>query len=330
VNVDMATYKAEFFYQHYKGRLRPRTAYSLGLSYRWLPWGSAVPGLVNGLSQWGPTAAVLKAVGGIARPRPMPRLARRNFRRDRRGRARPERGAPDKWVFLWPDTWNNYLHPEILRAAETVLERLGYAVALPDRTLCCGRPLYDFGMLDRAKKLLTQTLETLASPIDAGTPIVVLEPSCLSVFRDELPNLLHDNPRSEGLARNAVSLAELVERSGASLPPLGGTAMVQPHCHEASVIGTDAMRRVFEGLGTEAKLLGAGCCGMAGSFGMEAHKYPVSLKIAERGILPALRQRHPDAMVVADGFSCREQIKDLVGVYPLHTAQVLERALAQG
>jgi FAD/FMN-containing dehydrogenase/Fe-S oxidoreductase len=325
VNVDMATYKAEFFYHHYKGRIRPRAAYSLGLSYKWLPWGSRFAGAVNALSQWGPTAHVLKAMGGIHPDRPLPKVQRPSYRA-RFERRDAGRGTSEKTVVLWPDSWNNYLHPEILEAAEDVLRRLGYSVLIPERTLCCGRPLYDFGMLDRARKLLERTLDVLSGPIAAGTPVVVLEPSCLSVFKEELPNLLVDDPRSQALQKISVSLSDLVDRSGLPLPKLGGRAVVQPHCHEASVLGTDSMQRVFGQLGVDAEILDAGCCGMAGSFGMEKHKYDVSLKIADRGLLPKVRERPPGAMVVADGFSCREQIRDLAEIYPLHTAQVLRRA----
>jgi Fe-S oxidoreductase len=323
VNVDMASYKAEFLSHYYRGRLRPRSAYALGLSYRWLPFGAAMPDVVNRLSTWGPTAAVMKSMGGIARERSLPSLAKARFDKNFRQRHGPSRNPDTKTVLLWPDTWNNYLHPEILEAAEAVLDRLGFDVVLPARSVCCGRPLYDFGMLGRAKRQLRQIVTTLAREIEWGTPVVVLEPSCLSVFRDELPNLLPGDPRASRLAREAVSLTELIQAKGLRIPPLAKRVMVQPHCHESSVIGLGSLRHVLKEMGMEAQVLDGGCCGMAGSFGMERKKYPVSLKIAERVVAPNIRKRVEGSLVVADGFSCREQIRDLTGTYPLHMAQLL-------
>jgi FAD/FMN-containing dehydrogenase/Fe-S oxidoreductase len=328
VNVDMAAYKAEFLSHYYKGRLRPRSAYALGLSYRWLPFGAAMPGVVNALAGWGPTAGVMRSMGGIARERNLPSLAKARFDKSFRRRHGSTRDLDQKTVLLWPDTWNNYLHPEILEAAEEVLERLGFDVILPRRSVCCGRPLYDFGMLGRAKKQVQRIVTMLSREIEWGTPIVVLEPSCLSVFRDELPSLLPGDPRASRLKQDAVSLTELIQQKGLSIPRLTKRVMVQPHCHESSVIGLDPLRRILEEMGTNAQLLEGGCCGMAGSFGMEARKYPVSLQIAERVVVPAIRQREEETLVVADGFSCREQIRDLAGTYPLHMAQILRMAMS--
>jgi FAD/FMN-containing dehydrogenase/Fe-S oxidoreductase len=327
VHVDMAAYKAEFLSHYYRGRLRPRAAYALGLSYRWLPLGSRVPGLVNRLAGWSPTAKLLRSAGGIAPERRLPALAPRSFRATAARRGRGPTAAFGKRVLLWTDTWNNFLHPEVLAAAEEVLTTLGYRVELAPRTVCCGRPLYDFGMLDRARRLLRGALRTLGPALEAGVQVVVLEPSCLSVFREELPRLLPGDPAAVELTRSAVSLSELVDRTDFDLPPLGREVVVQPHCHEASVLGTKSLRAVFRRLGATADVLDAGCCGMAGSFGMEAAKYPVSVTIAERGILPRLRASSEETLVVADGFSCREQISSLVGRPAVHTAEVLRMAL---
>ncbi|MGA7923317.1 MAG: FAD-linked oxidase C-terminal domain-containing protein, partial [Thermoplasmata archaeon] len=328
VNVDMATYKAEFLSKYYRGRLRPRPAYALGLSYRWLPIGAAMPGVINGLSQWGPTSRLMKWLGGIARERSLPLLASSRFDSAFRKRDHDTRAWDSKTVVLWPDTWNNYLHPEVLEAAEEVLRRVGFHVVLPDRTVCCGRPLYDFGMLGRARKQVERVVSTLTREIAWGAPVVVLEPSCLSVFRDELPNLLPGDSRAAQLKKNAVSLPELFHQKGLPIPPLAKRVMVQPHCHESSVIGLDPLRHLLREMGTDPHVLQGGCCGMAGSFGMEAKKYPISVTIAEHVVAPSIRQREDDVLVVADGFSCREQIRDRAGTYPLHVAQLLQMAMA--
>ncbi|MGC2035962.1 MAG: FAD-binding and (Fe-S)-binding domain-containing protein [Thermoplasmata archaeon] len=328
VNVDMAAYKAEFLSHYYRGRPRPRPAYALGLSHRWLPIGAKVPGIVNALSHWGPTAGLMKSIAGIAPERHLPALAKAPFDRSFRRREGADRALSQRTVLLWPDTWNNFLHPEILEAAEEVLRRLGLDVILPPRTICCGRPLYDFGMLTRAKKQVRQIVTMLSREIEWGTPVVVLEPSCLSVFRDELPSLLPKDPRATQLKHDALSLPELIQKNGLPIPQWTRRALVQPHCHESAVIGLDAFRHLLREMGMDVRMLEGGCCGMAGSFGMEAKKYPVSIKIAERVVAPAIRQRDEGTVVVADGFSCREQIRDLAGTYPLHVAQVLRMAMS--
>jgi FAD/FMN-containing dehydrogenase/Fe-S oxidoreductase len=328
VNVDMAAYKAEFLSHYYQGRIRPRIAYALGLSYRWLPLGAALPGTVNSLSVWGPSAGMMKWMGGIAPERNLPSLAKTRFDKAFHRRHGPVHGLGQKTVLLWPDTWNNYFHPEILEAAEEVLERLGFDVILPPRSICCGRPLYDFGILGRARHQVRRIVAMLSREIEWGTPVVALEPSCLSVFRDEITKLLPGDPRAARLQQDAVSLTEFIRKRGLPIPPLAKPVMVQPHCHESSVIGLDPLREVLEKMGTEAQLLEGGCCGMAGSFGMDAKKYRVSLEIAERAVAPTVRQRGADTLLVADGFSCREQIRDLTGTYPLHMAQVLRMAMS--
>jgi FAD/FMN-containing dehydrogenase/Fe-S oxidoreductase len=330
VRVDMATYKAEFLDHHYRGRLRPRHAYALGLSYRWLPWGARMPGLVNSLAGGRWTGRLLKSLGGIAPARPMPKIAPTSYRRSRRSLLRSPPPIGPETVVLWTDTWNDHLHPEILGAAERVLSAAGFSVRLPRRRLCCGRPLYDFGMLGRARSLLSELLDTLEEEIAAGAPVVVLEPSCQTVFRDELPRLFRGDPRAEKLAASAVSLPQLLLERHRTIPKLPGSFLVQPHCHERSSLDlTKPLTELYSQMGAEAEILDAGCCGMAGSFGMEAEKYPVSVKIAERKLLPAVRARDARTEVVADGFSCREQINDLAGTYPRHVAQVLEAAYAR-
>ncbi|HEX4473859.1 MAG TPA: FAD-binding and (Fe-S)-binding domain-containing protein, partial [Polyangiaceae bacterium] len=181
VNVDVATYKAEFLSHYYEGRLRPRHAYAFGLIDRWAKLGSVIPGLVNLLTQAPGTQSVAKFLAGMARERTIPTFAPQTFRSW--FEARPRRSGNGPKVVVWPDTFNNHFYPETARAAVEVLEHLGFDVAIPSEILCCGRPLYDYGMLDQAKAYLEKILTVLRPHIDAGTPIVVLEPSCCAVFR---------------------------------------------------------------------------------------------------------------------------------------------------
>lgn len=322
VNVDMATYKAEFRSHHYAGRWRPRTAYSMGLIHRWARLASAAPALANfGSSAPGLTAAV-KWAAGIAQARRMPAFAGESFTRwFRRRTNKPRSGAR---VLLWPDTFNNHFRPQTAIAATRVLEQAGYQVAIPSHPLCCGRPLYDWGMLDAAKRLWKQTLDVLHDDIAAGTPVVGLEPACVSAFRDELPGLLGDDTRAERLSAHTFFFSDFLNKQdGFEVPRRTGEALVQLHCHHHSVIKPDAERRVLDKTGLDYAFIPSGCCGMAGAFGFEAEKYELSRRIAERVLLPTIRRSSEDALVLANGFSCREQIEQETGRRTWHIADLL-------
>jgi Fe-S oxidoreductase len=329
VHVDIATYKAEFLAHYYARRLRPRAAYALGLFYWWARLGSRAPRLANALTQTAAAAHAAKALGGIARERPLPRLAARTF--VDWFRERGPRNAGARRVLLWPDTFVNHLQPEVGRAAVEVLEAAGYRVELPPRPLCCGRPLYDYGMLGLAKRQLRQILDTLRPDLAEGVAIVGLEPACVSVFRDELLNLFPDDEDGKRLARQTLTLAEFLERENYEPPVLGRKAIVQGHCHQKAVVKMDADEAVFAKLGLDYALLDSGCCGLAGSFGYEkGERYEVSMKAGERVLLPAVRAAPKDALVVADGFSCRQQIAHATDRRALHLAQVIQLALREG
>jgi FAD/FMN-containing dehydrogenase/Fe-S oxidoreductase len=325
VNVDMATYKAEFLSHYYQGRVRPRTAYAMGLIYWWARAAAPIAPLVNFFTRTRPFSSIMKAAGGIAQERTIPQFASPTFRSWFRGHKRNTDAK--RRVILWPDTFSNYLHPAAAIAAVEVLEHAGFAVDLPRRPLCCGRPLYDWGMLDRAKQLWRQTLDTLRDDIRAGVPIVGLEPSCVAAFRDELSGLFPDDEDAQRLAKQTFMLSEFLVNEGYQPPSLRRRAVVHGHCHHKAVIGMQAEERLLKAVGLDYRLLDSGCCGMAGSFGFEAHKYDVSVKAAERVLLPAVRTADNDTLIIANGFSCHEQIAQLAGRTPLHLAQVLQMAL---
>jgi Fe-S oxidoreductase len=234
-------------------------------------------------------------------------------------------------VILWADTFNNYFHPETAAAAVDVLEAAGFAVDVPRAALCCGRPLYDFGMLDIARRQLLHVLDALEPDIKAGTPVVGLEPACLAVFKDELLNLLPDDGRAQRLSRQAYLFGEfLTERTQWDPPQLGGSAIVHGHCHQKALFGMAADMKLLAALGVDATLLDTGCCGMAGAFGFKAEHYALSMAAGELGLLPAARDAGPDTLIVASGYSCREQIAQGAGRASLHIAEVAKRALAAG
>jgi FAD/FMN-containing dehydrogenase/Fe-S oxidoreductase len=329
INVDVATYKAEFLSHYYEGRLRPAPAYAMGLIHDWARLAAIAPGIANTLSQAPVSARLLKRLGGIAPERDIPQFAARTFKAIWRERAAATTEGPP--VLLWPDTFNDNFFPGTLLAAAEVLEGLGYRVVVPQEDVCCGRPLYDFGMLDRAKRLLRKDLRALRAAIETGTPVVGLEPSCVSVFRDEMVNLLPHDEDAQRLKKQTHFFAEfLTERAHPErLPKLAGKAAVHGHCHQKSLMGgMEHERKLLETLGMDVQVLQTGCCGLAGSFGFErGEKYRVSQKVGELDVFPKVRDLDPDTLLVGDGFSCREQIDDGTARRPLHVAEVARLAL---
>jgi len=200
---------------------------------------------------------------------------------------------------------------------------------LPARRLCCGRALYDYGFLDRATALLRDTMDGLRDHIDAGTPIVVLEPSCLAVFRDELLNLFPRDERAKKLSQQTFLLSEFLRKKLPDYRPprIAQPAMLHGHCHHRAIARIDDEEAVMRAASANVRTLDSGCCGMAGSFGFEADHYDVSMKIGELVLLPAVRASAPDTIIVADGFSCREQIAQATGRRALHLAEFLRDGL---
>jgi FAD/FMN-containing dehydrogenase/Fe-S oxidoreductase len=329
VNVDMATYKAEFLSHYYEGRLRPRHAYAMGWIYWWSRLASLAPDVVNFFSQTPGLSGIAKFAGGIAPERHMPPFARHTFKDWFAKRPVRNHGKPP--VILWPDTFNNYFHPEVAQAAVEVLEHAGYQVWVPQESLCCGRPLYDFGMLDDAKKLLREILTVLQPQIEAGVPVVGLEPSCVSVFRDEMINLFPRDQDASRLHQMTFLLSEFlaVKVKDYQPPKLQRKALVHGHCHHKAIAGFDNEQHILKKMGLDCQMPDPGCCGMAGSFGFEADHYDVSMKVGEQRLLPAVRRAGDDTLIIADGFSCHEQILQGAGRKPLHLAQVIQMALRE-
>ncbi|MFO7190438.1 MAG: (Fe-S)-binding protein, partial [Pseudomonadota bacterium] len=322
-HVDMATYKAEFLAHYYEGRRRPRQAWSMGRIGRWAPVAGALPRLANFFTQTPGLAALAKRIAGIAPQRRIPAFADVPFDR----RHRPRRGSRGP-VLLWADTFNNYFLPETAAAAAEVLAHAGYEVRLPQLRLCCGRPFYDFGLLDEAKAALRRIMQVLREDIEAGVPVVGLEPACMSVFRDELVNLFPDDGFARRLAAQTHMLADFLVREGYEPPRLEGVrALVHGHCHQKSVFGMEAELALLRKMGVDCVVPDSGCCGMAGAFGFDADKYTLSMAIGERALLPAVRAADANTLVVTNGYSCREQIAHGAARQALHIAEVLRLAL---
>ncbi len=326
-NVDLATYKAEFLSHYYEGERRPLHAYAFGMIDRWAALGSFAPGAANLLSNAPRSKRWLQKKLELAPQREMPQLAPVSFQKWAAKQRIAKDGSPG--VVLWADTFNNYFKPETSQAAFEVLTRAGFGVRVPRGHLCCGRPLYDFGMLDRAKQYLQRIMKVLAPEIDAGLPIVILEPSCASVFRDELRNLFPEDARADRLRRQTFLLSEFLQQHAYQPPQLSQKLLLHGHCHHKAIMKMTDEEELLRKMGADLKTLDAGCCGMAGPFGFEQKKYAVSQAIGERVLLPAVRQADPETLIVSDGFSCREQIQQATGRKAVHLAEVLQRALSK-
>jgi FAD/FMN-containing dehydrogenase/Fe-S oxidoreductase len=324
VNVDMATWKAEFLGHYYEGRFHPLQHYAFGYMDRWAKLASVAPSLANLPLRVPAIAKLAKHVLHVAPERELPAFARTSFRADFAMRSAPV--EPGSSVLLWPDTWNNYFHPQALTSAAKVLSAAGNSVQVPRKHLCCGRPLYDFGFLDEAKRYLSRILDELGPQIDAGVPVVMLEPSCASVFRDELLNFFPKDERAIRLGRQTIMLSEMLARTTNGWQPpslVDRRIVVHGHCHQNSVMTMKDDVKLLRATGARIDVLDSGCCGMAGPFGFEADKFEVSQTLAERVLLPAVRAAAKDDLLVSNGFSCREQIKQNTVRRAVHLAEVM-------
>jgi FAD/FMN-containing dehydrogenase/Fe-S oxidoreductase len=332
VNVDMPTYKAEFLHHHYRSlrRWRPRHAYAFGFIDQAMRVAGRVPELVNLAGQTPGLAWLVRWLGGIDQQRELPTVAPMTLQRwfaDRGGTANPD-GPP---VVLFPDTFNNHLHTHVGVACVEAIEAAGWRVVMPDGHVCCGRPLYDYGFLDAAERYLRHVIDVLRPHVRAGTPVVGMEPSCLAVLRDELPNLLPHDDDARRLTDHALHFGEFFDRYDIEVPHLDGHALVWGHCHHRATGGTEPEERVLERMGLAVEPLVGGCCGLAGSWGFERGKYDISMDCGEQALLPAVRDAHPDTVVVADGFSCTTQIEQAgTGRSGLHLAEVMALARRGG
>jgi Fe-S oxidoreductase len=327
VNVDMATYKAEFRSHYYRGKIRPRAAYSTGLANIWARLGSVAPGVFNAAFRNGLLGAIGKYAAGVSQRRSIPPLAPQTYTAWRR--RDPTHNPGGRRVLLFPDTFNNYFRPATAISATIVLEAAGWQVVTLSRPLCCGRPLYDWGMLDTAEKWLCQLIDSIGPEIESGTPMVGLEPACVATFRDELPDLFPRDRTAKKLKENAFLFSELLERhcKDFDLPKVRQPALVQMHCHHYAVLDAEAERKVMDRLALDYEVMPSSCCGMAGSFGFESGKYDVSMKAAERVTLPRVRAASRDCLILANGFSCREHIEQGAGRRTRHLAEIIATAM---
>ncbi|CAE6772719.1 hypothetical protein R69746_03921 [Paraburkholderia aspalathi] len=329
-HTDMASYKAEFLSHYYENHRRPRQAMFMGRIGQWAPLASRFPWLTNFMTSARPLARISKWVAGVAPQRHLPVFAPRTFRAMARQRQTVDslaKTAPTQKVILWVDTFNDHFSPEVATAAFDVLTAIGYEVVLPRKRLCCGRPLYDYGLLDEARALLRSAVDELAEDIQSGVPVIGLEPGCLSVFKDELLKQLPDDTMARRLSEQTFLFSDFVARADYDWAELDADVVVHGHCHQKSIFGMKGETALLDKLHVRWTLLDTGCCGMAGSFGFNADHYDLSMKIAEDKLLPLVRSAPATAIVVTNGFSCREQIEQGAGRQSIHIAQLALKAL---
>jgi FAD/FMN-containing dehydrogenase/Fe-S oxidoreductase len=326
-NVDVAKLKAELLQFYYDGRPRPLGQYLMAEIHRFYRLAAPFASLVNRLQESRSLRWILEKIAGIDRRRSLPPLQADHFRRwFARHAVDPAAGTRGR-VLLLDDCFTTYNEPAIGRSAIQVLERAGYSVELAG-LVCCGRPMLSKGFLRQSKRLVREQAPRLARRIAEGTPLLGLEPGCLSALSDEWPDLLPgpETRRIAAASRFADSwLAGEVKagRCSLDLRPLRTKAVLHGHCHQKALVGTSgsaAALRLVPGL--DVSVLDTGCCGMAGSFGFEREHFDLSAKIAGLSLLPALAAA-PEAVAVAPGTSCRHQIHDLASRRALHPLEVL-------
>ncbi|MGN6610186.1 MAG: FAD-binding and (Fe-S)-binding domain-containing protein [Angustibacter sp.] len=333
--VDMASYKAEYLHQRWRGRLRPRSHYALGWLPRWTRLVARVPGiarlanLLMGLRLLHP---LVTWAAGVDARRSLPTFAPRTFRHwfaSRAGDPRPGRHGD---VVLFVDTFTDAFSPDVGQAAVAVLEDAGYRVRVTSEPVCCGLTWVSTGQLDAARKQASATVQALLPHVRAGAAVLGLEPSCTGVLRADVLELLPDDELAAAreVADATVTLAELLRRTPDWSPPDLSTerAVAQPHCHHHAVMGWQADAALLSEAGAEVQRLG-GCCGLAGNWGVERGHHEVSVAVAETQLLPAVRDLPDGGVVLADGFSCRTQLDDLAATQGVHLAQLLARHLSR-
>jgi Fe-S oxidoreductase/FAD/FMN-containing dehydrogenase len=340
VSVDMTAYKSEYLAQRYKHRPHPLHHYIFGFADVMARLGSIAPALTNAVLTGRLTSPLIKRIVGVAQERQLPRLAENSYKKSRlasdetsnvpqlsSGKNATKAEPAGEQVVLWADTWNNYYHPQTLAAAEAVLTQAGFRVKIPKGHICCGRALYDFGLLGTARAYLANVLDRMAPEIEAGLPFIFLEPSCASVFKDEALEFFPDDPRARRMSKQVWLLADWL---AAKAPEWvtgrleGAQIILHGHCHHKAVFGGPVNEiALLKKAGAAVELINSSCCGMAGPFGFEADKIEVSKAIANLGLLPAVNSAAPTTIIVADGFSCREQINQLSEREGMHFAEVL-------
>lgn len=336
VNVDMATYKAEFLHEHYKGKLRPGAHYVMG----WLPLLGyvahkipLVPTLIDKAMSTKGLDKLIARVGGLDPNRPLIHFAHTSLRKWHAKRVQPQRDD-SMTVVLWPDSFNSSLGTSPATAAVEVLEALGYTVEIPQEFVCCGLTWHSTGQLDMTKRVLEQTAKVMKPYLDRGLPVIGVEPSCTVMLRSEATEL-SPNPDIKRLAQATTQFSEFVVPrikelvAEGKIVPGDVSALTQVHCHEKSLGDPSQSQQLLDALGISDESIATGCCGLAGNWGFEKGHAEVSMALGERELFPKVRKATKEgSIVIADGFSCRTQIEQGTGAQAKHIAEIVRDVLA--
>jgi FAD/FMN-containing dehydrogenase/Fe-S oxidoreductase len=327
-NVNIARYKTEFLSRYYSEKRRPVMDAMIGRIGEWLPHATKLSPVLN-YAMGNPLVRTAGAYFGLARQAKFPKIASKSFRSTATAKRilQNEGIRAGNDVLLWVDSFNNGFTPKVLEAGVTVLEALGFTVKLMKRHVCCGRPYYDVGMIDEAKSNLEQILTQLEPVLQDGLPVIVLEPSCLSVFRDEMPGLFPNDQRAKQLEKSIMTLSEFIKSRALALPSINEDVRIHGHCHQKSCGGMGGEQGVLEKLGGKGQVIAAGCCGVAGAYAYHSKTAPIAKIIGENEFKPHIDKIPQEAAVVADGFSCRGQIRNVSGREAMHLAEYLAKIL---
>ncbi|WEL58253.1 FAD-binding and (Fe-S)-binding domain-containing protein [Pseudomonas kermanshahensis] len=327
-NVNIARYKTEFLSRYYSEKRRPVMDAMIGRIGEWLPHATKLSPVLN-YAMGNPLVRTAGAYFGLARQAKFPKIASKSFRSTATAKRilQNEGIRAGNDVLLWVDSFNNGFTPNVLEAGVTVLEALGFTVKLMKRHVCCGRPYYDVGMIDEAKSNLEQILTQLEPVLEDGLPVIVLEPSCLSVFRDEMPGLFPNDKRAKQLEKSIMTLSEFIKSRALELPSINEDVRIHGHCHQKSCGGMGGEQGVLEKLGGKGQVIAAGCCGVAGAYAYHSKTAPIAKIIGENEFKPHIDKIPQEAAVVADGFSCRGQIRNVSGREAMHLAEYLAKIL---
>lgn len=333
-NVDMAKLKYEFLDKYHKANGFPLRNRIFGNIASLSKLGSFFAPLTNWSMNTGLFKDLLEKYAGVDRRRDLPQMASQSFTQWFKARGgSPAASTKLGQVVLFPDTFTNYNHPELGKAATKVLEGLGFQVVLPNVT-CCGRPMLSKGMMDKAKSAALTNVESVYPYVQNGAKLVGIEPSCILSFKDDYPDLLAGNERAKAVSENTMLIEEFVlyaqEKLGAQIefskPPK--KVLLHGHCHQKALVGTAPAMQVLNSIpGCVVREIQTGCCGMAGSFGMEKEHYDMSMSIGEMTLFPAIRAEEGEFEMVAEGISCRQQIQHGTDKSAKHLVELLADAM---
>lgn len=332
--VDIASYKAEFMHHHYaNGRRRPLNHYAFGFIGHWLPYAARFAPLVNLMSK-PPFDKLVRTSLGLVNDKPLPPVAPQPFANWAKTNAsysddtfywHGDNSHPS--IVLWADTLNSHYAPQLLQSAVAVLKRCNFQVAIAKAHFCCGRPLYEYGFLDQAKKQSTALLDDFYPRLPVNADIIVLEPSCLSVFKDELLKLHPTDKRAAKLAELTQSLAQFLMHQSIKPSHKLDKGLLHFHCHDKSLSTHTAERDWLLSCFNEVVEPESGCCGMAGTFGMQQKTRAIADRLMQRNLAPALADADSDTFVVSSGFSCRTQFSNSSHKRVYHPVEIIEKCM---